>query len=175
VADINKFLESAQWYVDKGVPYRRGYLFYGPPGTGKTSFTEVIAGVMGMDVCYLNLGSENLDDDSVNTALNTAPPRSIILLEDIDALFVGREAVTKNTQKQISFSGLLNALDGVRSQEGRIVFMTTNHPEKLDPALMRPGRADFHALINYGSYDQMRRMFLKFNPGMEDLAIQFAR
>jgi len=74
-------------------------------------------------------------------------------LEDIDALFVGREAVTKNTQKQISFSGLLNALDGVRAQEGRIIFMTTNHPEKLDPALMRPGRADFHALINYASYD----------------------
>jgi len=157
------------------VPYRRGYLFYGPPGTGKTSFTEVIAGVMGMDVCYLNLGSDNLDDDSVNTALNEAPPRSIILLEDIDALFVGREAVTKNVEKQISFSGLLNALDGVRSQEGRIIFMTTNHPEKLDPALMRPGRADFHALINYASYDQMRRMFLKFNPGQEELATKFAR
>lgn len=128
-----------------------------------------------MDVCYLNLGSENLDDDSVNRALNDAPPRSIILLEDIDALFVGREAVVKNTEKQISFSGLLNALDGVRAQEGRIIFMTTNHPEKLDPALMRPGRADFHALINYASYDQMRRMFLKFNPGMDELATKFAR
>jgi len=69
-ADIDKFLKSAQWYIEKGVPYRRGYPFSGPPGTGKTSFTEVIAGVLGMDVCYLNLGSDNLDDDSVNSALN---------------------------------------------------------------------------------------------------------
>jgi len=53
--------------------------------------------------------------------------------------------------------------------------MTTNHPEKLDPALMRPGRADYHALINYASYNQMRRMYLKFNPGEDELATQFAR
>lgn len=78
-------------------------------------------------------------------------------------------------RKSVSFSGLLNALDGVRSQEGRILFMTTNHPEKLDPALMRPGRADYHALINYASYDQMKNMFLKFNPGEEELAQKFAR
>lgn len=128
-------------------------------------------------MCYLNLSSNRLNDDSLNTALNCAPERSIILLEDIDALFVGRESVTKKRGKgeKVSFSGLLNALDGVRSQEGRILFMTTNHKEKLDPALMRPGRADFHALINYASYDQMKNMFLKFNPGEEDHAIQFAR
>jgi mitochondrial chaperone BCS1 len=61
-------------------------------------------------------------------------------------LFVARESVlAKNgVGTSISFSGLLNALDGVRSQEGRIVFMTTNHKEKLDPALLRPGRADVH-------------------------------
>jgi ATP-dependent 26S proteasome regulatory subunit len=44
--------------------------------------------------------------------------------------------------RSVTFSGLLNALDGVRSQEGRILMMTTNHREKLDPALLRPGRAD---------------------------------
>lgn len=133
-------------------------MFYGPPGTGKTSFTEAIAGATKMDVCYLNLSSNALDDDAVNNVLNSAPPRSIILLEDIDALFVGRDSVTGGSGrgKKVSFSGLLNALDGVRSQEGRILFMTTNHPEKLDPALMRPGRADFHALINYASYNQMK-------------------
>jgi len=75
----------------------------------------------------------------------------------------------------VTFSGLLNALDGVRSQEGRILFMTTNHREKLDPALMRPGRADFHARLNNASHDQMKRLFLNFNPGEEELAEKFAR
>ena len=74
----------------------------------------------------------------------------IILLEDIDALFVQRESVGRGGG--VTFSGLLNALDGVRSQEGRILFMTTNHKEKLDPALLRPGRADYHVELNHASF-----------------------
>lgn len=143
VEDMTKFLESAMWYKSKGVPYRRGYLLYGPPGTGKTSFTQAIAGAMKLDICYLNLSGDKLDDDGLNRALNDAPPKSIILLEDIDGIFVSREAVGNDRWKRrVSFSGLLNALDGIRSQEGRILFMTTNHREKLDPALLRPGRCD---------------------------------
>jgi mitochondrial chaperone BCS1 len=44
MADMRRFLDSAKWYAEKGVPYRRGYLLYGPPGTGKSSFTQAIAG-----------------------------------------------------------------------------------------------------------------------------------
>lgn len=77
-------------------------------------------------------------------------------------------------RRRVTFSGLLNALDGIRSQEGRILFMTTNHREKLDPALLRPGRADYHAFLNYASWDQMYRLFLRFNPGHESLARKFA-
>jgi mitochondrial chaperone BCS1 len=89
----------------------------------------------------LNLSGDSLDDDGLNRALNDAPANSIILLEDIDGIFVGREAVRRN-KRNVTFSGLLNALDGVRSQEGRILFMTSNHREKLDPALLREGRCD---------------------------------
>jgi chaperone BCS1 len=66
--------------------------------------------------------------------------------------------------RSVTFSGLLNALDGVRSQEGRILMMTTNHREKLDPALLRPGRADMHVELNYASEKQMRGLFKKFFP-----------
>lgn len=143
VEDIQRFQQSAEWYRDKGVPYRRGYLLHGPPGTGKTSFTQAVAGQLNLNICYLNLSGGTLDDDSVNSLLNEAPPSSIILLEDIDGIFVERSSVQKKSRgRQVSFSGLLNALDGVRSQEGRILFMTTNHRERLDPALLRPGRAD---------------------------------
>jgi chaperone BCS1 len=116
ITDIKRFQNSAQWYMDKGVPYRRGYLLYGPPGTGKTSFTTAIAGALKLNICYLNLSSGNMDDDGLNRALNNAPSQSIILLEDIDGIFVSRESVNQNEEgRRVSFSGLLNALDGVRS------------------------------------------------------------
>jgi chaperone BCS1 len=70
--------------------------------------------------------------------------------------------------RSVTFSGLLNALDGVRSQEGRILMMTTNHREKLDPALLRPGRADVHVELNYASVKQMKGLFKKFFPDSTD-------
>jgi mitochondrial chaperone BCS1 len=94
----------------------------------------------------LNLSGDTLCDDGLNRALNDAPANSIILLEDIDGIFAGREEVSKESRRRhrrrVTFAGLLNALDGVRSQEGRILFMTSNHREKLDPALLREGRCD---------------------------------
>lgn len=70
--------------------------------------------------------------------------------------------------RSVTFSGLLNALDGVRSQEGRILMMTTNHREKLDPALLRPGRADVHVELNNASEKQMKGLFRKFFPDSTD-------
>lgn len=166
IADMKRFMESSEWYTSKGVPYRRGYLLYGPPGTGKTSFTQAVASALNLNICYLNLSGGNIDDDGLNVLLNNAPMRSIILLEDIDAIFVERTSVQQQTMmsRSVTFSGLLNALDGVRSQEGRILMMTTNHREKLDPALLRPGRADMHVELNYASEKQMKGLFKKFYP-----------
>ena len=75
---------------------------------------------------------------------------------------------------RVSFSGLLNAIDGVASQEGRIFFMTTNHIEKLDPALIRPGRCDVKLELKKASKQQMEMMFLRFFPGEDELAAEFA-
>ena len=85
---MTNFQNSAEWYSSKGIPYRRGYILYGPPGTGKTSFALAIAGSMKLNVCYLNLSSSSMNDDEINRALQTAPAKSLILLEDIDAIFV---------------------------------------------------------------------------------------
>ena len=75
------------------------------------------------------------------------PPHCIVLLEDVDTAGVGRrdsvDATQENESKSaVTLSGLLNVLDGVSSQEGRILIMTTNHIEHLDEALIRPGRSD---------------------------------
>lgn len=174
--DIKHFQVSSEWYINKGIPYRRGYLLYGPPGTGKTSFTLAVAGALKLNICYLNLSGNHLDDDGLNRALNQAPAHSIILLEDIDAIFRKREQVGRRGRgRQVSFSGLLNALDGVRSQEGRILVMSTNHRERLDPALIRPGRCDMHLELCNATFTMIRQLFLKFFPNEEERAEEFAK
>ncbi|KAJ3092741.1 hypothetical protein HK102_003616 [Quaeritorhiza haematococci] len=176
LADIRRFLNNGAWYHQRGIPHRRGYLLYGPPGSGKTSFIQALAGELEYNICVLNLSERSMTDDRLAHLLCHAPPRSLILLEDVDAAFGNR--LTEKEIKQgftnlVTFSGLLNALDGVASSEERIIFMTTNHAEKLDPALIRPGRVDVKQYIGDASPDQIRRMFLRFFEGKEDLAEEF--
>jgi chaperone BCS1 len=117
--DIKGFLSSASWYRDMGIPYRRGYLFYGFPGSGKvckafivvftlykTSFILAIAGALKLNIGMVSLSDKDLTDEDLNSLLNSAPPRSILLIEDIDAAFSNRD----QAQTRITFSGLLNAL-----------------------------------------------------------------
>mmetsp|Transcript_25277 Transcript_25277/g.32886 ORF Transcript_25277/g.32886 Transcript_25277/m.32886 type:complete len:470 (-) Transcript_25277:187-1596(-) len=167
--DFLQFKQSRSWYIDRGIPYRRGYLLHGPPGSGKTSFITALAGELGFDICVLNLGEAGLTDDRLSHALSNMPPRSFALLEDVDAAFTQRDS-TDNSQSRsyVTFSGLLNALDGVSAGEERVVFMTTNHITRLDPALIRPGRADVLKMIDDASVSQMQRMFLKFYPNAEE-------
>jgi mitochondrial chaperone BCS1 len=68
----------------------------------------------------------------------------------------------------------LNALDGVVASEERIIFMTTNHPERLDPALMRPGRVDAKEYLGHATHFQMKQMFSRFYGGSDDSAEEFA-
>ena len=71
-------------------------------------------------------------------------------------------------QSSVTFSGFLNALDGVASGEERIIFLTTNHVENLDPALVRPGRVDLACLIDDASPSQAKRLFAQFYDSEED-------
>lgn len=156
LADVKQFLSSRDYYQGLGVPYRRGYLLFGPPGCGKSSLVTALAGELRLAICVLSLSNRSLDDDSLNQLLNTAPQRSIVLLEDIDRAFA--------SDSRITMSGILNALDGVAAQEGRLVFMTTNHVDRLDAALIRPGRADVKVEIGLMISSQIREMFCKFFP-----------
>ena len=169
LADVQDFLEGQDWYKERGIPYRRGYLLHGPPGCGKTSFITSLAGELEYSICVLNLSDRSMSDDRLQHRLADAPENSIILLEDIDAAFVSREdsKATEEAYKglnRLTFSGLLNAIDGVTSSEGRILFMTTNYIERLDPALVRPGRVDLIQYIGYCSRAQIKEMFVKFYP-----------
>ena len=152
LSDIKDFISSESWYLEMGIPYKRSYLLYGPPGTGKSSFAQALAGLIKYSICFVNC-SDRINDFYFNYLLNRAPKKSIILIEDVDSIFSERKNVEKNNS--LTFSGFLNAIDGVRSQEGRILIMTTNFKERLDPALLRPGRVDEMYEINYSSRFQI--------------------
>lgn len=139
ISDVQGFIDSKKWYLDRGIPYRRGLLFWGQPGTGKTSLAMGIAGMFDLRIYAINLGSVKDDQDLVN-AITQIPEKSMLLIEDIDA--ATRDRGTDENESNISLAGLLNAIDGVFSRDGRLLVMTTNYPDKLDKALTRPGRVD---------------------------------
>eukprot|EP00929_Paragymnodinium_shiwhaense_P123163 TRINITY_DN9666_c0_g2_i1.p1 TRINITY_DN9666_c0_g2~~TRINITY_DN9666_c0_g2_i1.p1 ORF type:complete len:513 (-),score=124.80 TRINITY_DN9666_c0_g2_i1:123-1661(-) len=176
--DVEEFQASQGWYLDRGIPYRRGYLLHGPPGCGKSSFVAALAGQLGYSIAVLNLGEPSMTDDRLQHLLAVVPHRTLVLLEDVD-FAVGEQTPADESgpyagRMRVSFSGLLNALDGVVATDERIVFMTTNHYRRLPRALVRPGRVDLNIYIGLATKDQLGKMFLRFFPGEDDKAEQFA-
>lgn len=175
LADMRQFLAREDWYAERGVPYRRGYLLHGPPGCGKTTFVTAAAGDLECPIYILNLAEPYLSDLALLKLVTDAQPRSILLMEDVDAAFGASRPVARAASGQsqrdgvaaglLTFSGLLNALDGVAGQEGKIVVMTTNHLEHLDGALVRPGRADVRVGFHRASRAAIAEIFLKFYEG----------
>ncbi|KAK5126711.1 hypothetical protein LTR85_009645 [Meristemomyces frigidus] len=187
VRDVVDYLDpnTRKFYIANAIPYRRGYLFYGPPGTGKTTMATAIAGEYGLNVYLLSLSNEQLNDRWLESLFDRLPAKCIVLLEDIDSAGIEREDMTKanekkqkkknkrrscddddeddedNEQQGITLSALLNVLDGIASAEGRIILMTSNFPDSLDKALIRPGRIDRKVLFGYASHEVAGKLFTR--------------
>jgi chaperone BCS1 len=160
VGDLERFFVARERYETLGIPWRRGYLLYGPPGTGKTSLVTALASELSLNVCVLSLASPNVTDEKIGHLLASVPRRSVILIEDVDAFF--RQRSKADAGVKVSYSGFINALDGVAAHEGSVVFLTTNHPEVIDEAAIRSGRVDFRMELCACDRDQLERMFRKF-------------
>ncbi|KAI4520984.1 P-loop containing nucleoside triphosphate hydrolase protein [Schizophyllum commune Tattone D] len=196
LADCRDFLASEEWYAERGIPFRRGYLLHGVPGSGKTSLIHSLAGELGLDIYVVSLSSKGMSDNTLTTLMGHVPSRCILLLEDLDAAFtrgISRDAnstgvpttatvATASTSKDannnndtndgstLSLSGLLNSLDGVAAAEGRLLFATTNHIERLDPALSRPGRMDVWVNFTNATKWQAEGIFKCFFPAARPAA-----
>lgn len=175
--DATWFFGAEDWYAARGVPYRRGYLLSGPPGTGKSSLALALAGHFRRPLYTLNLSAMGNDSTLAETFADV-PRDALLLLEDIDACqaALSRERQDDDDKRKggITLAGLLNAIDGVAASDGRLLVMTSNHAERLDPALIRPGRIDLKVPFGLLEAEDVRRMYLRFYPGEEANADRFA-
>ncbi|KAH7570470.1 hypothetical protein JRO89_XS05G0111100 [Xanthoceras sorbifolium] len=152
IDDLDRFSRRRDFYRRVGKAWKRGYLLYGPPGTGKSSLIAAMANYLKFNIYDLELASIS-SNSRLRNLLVSSSNRSILVIEDIDCSIElqDRRTVDRNNNSQLTLSGLLNFIDGLWSSCGdeRIIVFTTNHKDRLDPALLRPGRMDMHIHMSY--------------------------
>lgn len=155
--DFDLFVASRERYAAWGIPWKRGALFLGPPGNGKTSAIKALVRHLGLPCLYVqsfvapNLPPQVAIRDVFARARRIAP--CVLVLEDLDAL------VTDETR-----SFFLNELDGFATNTGLITLGSTNHAERLDPAIVdRPSRFDRKYHFDLPGEDERRRYVLAWN------------
>jgi adenylate kinase family enzyme len=169
IKNIDEFIKSKKRYKEFGRDYKMGILLTGVPGSGKTSLIKAIALKYKRQIYTLSF-SKTLTDDMLSDLMQDIKDDSILLIEDIDAFFIDR----KSTDISVSFSAIINALDGLSAKgDGLIVFLTANNPDMLDGALIRPGRVDHIIKFDYPRKAEIREAYDKMTSGSADNFEQF--
>lgn len=181
IQEIELWREHRDWYRDRSIPWKRGWLLYGPPGTGKTALARAFAEDLNMPIYVFNLAQmSNHELMKAWTDMQVNVP-CIALIEDIDNVFHGRENIARKNlpmpflmprQKDqehrndplpspLTFDCLLNCLDGVERSDGIFTIITTNDLTKIDPALGQPRK------LPDGTVE-----FISTRPGRIDKAVE---
>jgi len=189
IKEIELWRKSRDWYREKGIPWKRGWMLYGPPGTGKTALARAFAEDMNMPIYVYNLaemGNHDLMKAWAEMQMNVP---CIALIEDIDNVFHGRENIARKNaglfgmmmgapkgggndndgdrgrggmmSQPLTFDCLLNCLDGVERSDGIFTILTTNDISKIDPALGQPRK------LPDGTTE-----FISTRPGRVDKAVE---
>lgn len=183
---LTHFIQTEEWHLERGIPYKKSFLFYGPPGTGKSSMIKAISYELQRHIHYLNLSLIKNDSELSKLMSSINYSETILVIEDIDGqtevvhkrfknndieiiepdvvITKLNNIINKNQTEEpkLTLSGLLNQIDGINNNHGMILIMSTNYPDKLDEALIRDGRVDERLFFDYCDYEQIYNMFLNF-------------
>tara|TARA_Y100000389_G_C17454182_1_gene516903 strand:+ start:892 stop:2187 length:1296 start_codon:yes stop_codon:yes gene_type:complete len=164
IDDLTEFIsdKTAEWYSDHGIPYKKVYLFHGDPGCGKSSLIGAIASHFNMNVCFLQSNFRDMTDNFLTDLAHRVPSNSIMVMEDVDSLFNNHRE--NDHESSLTFSGVINMLDGLSCPFGQIIIMTTNHYDQLDTAMVRDSRIDKIIEIKKPGKDEIKQIFNSFYP-----------
>lgn len=179
---INLWVKSQDWYKEKSIPWKRGWLLYGPPGTGKTALARAFAEDLDMPIYFFSLSQMSNNDFIKSWQSMQLNIPCIALIEDIDNVFDKRKNIVQNSmmlsgmfnnqgeenngesslmKTPLTFDTLLNCIDGVDKSDGVFTIITTNDITKIDSAIGVP------KLNEDGS-----QTFVSSRPGRIDKAIE---
>lgn len=162
IQQISAFYERADLDIQRGIPHQLGIMLYGPPGTGKTSIIKALASHFDKSVFNLKVTSLT----GISTAFANLPENAFVCIEDIDTeTSTNSRSENPEAKKEftlVDLSDILNSIDGLIVNHGRVLIATTNHINKLDPALIRPGRFDIKIEIGYMTTNSLVEMLNAF-------------
>lgn len=179
VEDMTKFFkpETRERYMQLGINYKRTYLLEGIPGAGKSSLIMALASHFDYNLAIVSFHPKMTDNDLMHLLrsidMEDEDRKAFIVFEDMDCIFKERKS-HDDSKNLITFSGLLNALDGITTSDNQICFITTNYKHNLDSALIRPGRVDYIMKFDYASKEQINEIFKVYTqPADESLIAKF--
>ena len=166
VDDLTYFLDekTKKKYSKLGILHKRTYLFEGIPGSGKSSFIMALASHFGYNLAIISFTPKMTDNDLIRLLRSLEEKEEsnvFIIFEDMDCIFKERKS-NDESRNMITFSGILNALDGITTRENMICFITTNYKQNLDSALIRPGRVDYIVRFDHVIKEQVFDIFTAF-------------
>lgn len=164
VARFSWFLGAEEWHSSRGIPWKLGVVLHGPPGTGKTSLIHALASDFGFDIKYIK------SLHGLGAAFKSGTKNDLFVIEDIDTITSGlnrdgakaREWIEDGAPRASPLHEILNSMDGMQTPDGLKFIVTTNHLDRLDPAILRPGRIDEAIEVGPLPPESAREMFRAF-------------